>query len=76
MDGKLALISSCYGVMHLFLSEQDDEELAHGIYRYVIEDLYDNEEARVSTNFGEGVIGREELQASWEPEGEAGPGES
>lgn len=73
-DSKLALISSEYGVLHLFLQDGDDEDLAHGIYRYVVEDLYDNEEARVSADFGEAVIGREELQGGWDPEGKSGPG--
>lgn len=70
--GKLALISSEFGVLHLFLREGDDEELAHGVYRYIVEDLYDNEEARVSADFGQGTIGREEHEGSWEPEGEGG----
>lgn len=73
MDGKLALISSTYGVLHLFIDEGADEDLAHGIYRYIIEDLYDNEEARASADFGEAQIGRtQEYEASWEPEGESG----
>lgn len=59
MDSKLVLISSEYGVFHLFLDDGDDEELAHGVYRYIVEDLYENEEAKVSSDFGEGLIGRE-----------------
>jgi hypothetical protein len=73
MYGKLALISSKYGVLHLFIEEGADEDMAHGLYRYIIEDLYDNEEARASANFGEAQIGRtQEHEASWEPEGESG----
>jgi hypothetical protein len=71
MWGKLALIQSEYGALHLF-NGVDDEELAHGVYRWIIEDLYDNEEARCAQDFGPGVIGHEELQGSWEQEGEGG----
>lgn len=75
---KLLLISSEYGVLHLFLQEGDDEELAHAIYRYTVEDLYDNEAARACANFGQGVIGREaqEWQGSGDSEGESSPGSS
>lgn len=69
---KVAMISSEYGVFHVFLSEQDDNELAHGVYRYIVEDLYDNEEARACADFGQGTIGYEEHEASWESEGEGG----
>lgn len=72
--GKLALIQSEFGVLHLFLRDGDDEELAHGMYRYIIEDLYDNEEARACANFGQGTLGYEEYEASGESEGESGPG--
>lgn len=72
MESKLALISSSYGVLHLFLQDGDDEDLAHGLYRYVIEDLYDNEDARISDTFGEAVLGREELQGGWESPGDPG----
>lgn len=70
MESKLALISSEYGVLHLFLREGDDEELAHGVYRYIIEDLYDNEEARACADFGEGIIGRESLDQEYEGSGD------
>lgn len=77
MESKLAAICSEYGTLHLFLKERDDEDLAHGLYRYIVEDLYDNEEARCADNFGNGVIAREiseELQSGWEQEGESGKG--
>lgn len=70
---KLLLISSEYGILHLFLQEGDDEELAHAIYRYTVEDLYDNEEARACANFGQGVIGREAQEYEG---GRDAPGES
>lgn len=72
-EGKLALISSEYGVLHLFLEDGADEDLAHGVYRWCVEDLYDNSDARVSDTFGEAVIGREELQGGWESQGDPGP---
>jgi hypothetical protein len=74
--GKLALISSEYGKLFLFLKDGDNEELAHGLYRYIIEDLYDNEEARASSDFGNGILGYEEDEASWGSEREAGEAES
>lgn len=61
-EGKLALISSEYGVLHLFLGDGADEDLAHGVYRWCVEDLYDNSDARISDTFGEAIIGREDLQ--------------
>lgn len=73
MWGKLALISSEYGTLHLF-NGVTDEDLAHALYRFIVEDLYDNEEARAVADFGEGMIGREENEASWDSEGESGPG--
>lgn len=72
--GKLALISSEYGVLHVFNVEGDEaEELAHGVYRWIVEDLYDNEDARCAENFGQGLIGheQEEHEASWDSEGES-----
>lgn len=73
-EGRLAIISSAYGKIHLFAVE--DEDLAHCIYRWIIEDLYDNEEARSSEDFGFGFVGRqnEEYEGSRDPEGESGPG--
>lgn len=70
---KLAMISSTYGVLHVFGVDEEQEELAHGVYRYVVEDLYDNEEARCAENFGPGEIVHEEYEASWDTEGESSP---
>lgn len=70
-EGKLAIISSKYGKIHLFAV--DDEDLAHCVYRWIIEDLYDNEAARNAESFGLGTIGRnvEEYESSRDSEGES-----
>jgi hypothetical protein len=67
---KLAAIQSKYGILHLFLRDGDDEDLAHGLYRYIVEDLYDNEEARVSENFGKASLAYE--QEEYESSGDEG----
>lgn len=72
-EGKLAIISSAYGKIHLFAV--DDEDLAHCIYRWIVEDLYDNEDAKSAEDFGTGTIGRniEEYESSRDSEGESSP---
>lgn len=72
--GKLALISSEYGVLHLFLRDGDCEDLAHAMYRHIVEDLYDNEDARASATFGQGFLGYEEDEASRDESGEQSQG--
>ena len=74
MDKKLAAISSEYGVLHVFLNDNDDNDLAHAVYRYIVEDLYDNEKARTATDFGPGTVAYEEHEESRDQEGESGPG--